>query len=956
MSNDIGNKIQILEARLIGKNESSESIDKQPFDKSRPGSGRRPENLGEFAPRNRGGLNLPVRGFQGLPSRIEPETENKLRTIMKRSGILCIDGKEYQTDIRDLEDQGELGNGTSGQVVKMLHIESKTIIAVKQMRRTGNEEENKRIIMDLDVVLKSHDCPYIVRCLGCFITQTDVWICMELMASCFDKLQKKSNLPVPEEILGKVTVATVKALAYLKDKHGVIHRDVKPSNILIDEKGVIKLCDFGISGRLVDSKAKTRSAGCAAYMAPERIDPKKPEYDIRADVWSLGITLVELATGSFPYKGCKTDFEVLTKVLESDPPSLPTDQGFSVEFQDFVKKCLTKNSHRRPKYPELLRQPFLKRYEDQYVDVPSWFSSVMDKAGLKSHSRLSPSHLQSEAHRTIVAPSSIPNYQPSSSRSSHRHQLSPSSISPLGGSTNAVSAAAGVSEIQGEEVRLSENLKKSSPKEENGRDATPSLSRTSSVAGADFKNAQNSPDNHDVVSEMNKMYRSSPFMHNRTDINDYGSPRRESVLSNFGNKFIRNMTTSPFAQKKVTNQTRQLERQNHMEALRNQTRPSDATDENGYANLYGSDSPLPLRKSSLVQQDPSAYLPGNTSPIVLQRFYHQQSQLREKQLEEEKKLQQQHQQQYHHQENTNPFHSDILKYQTIQQQQRQHVPNVGVMNPFHEHHHHLQQYNNHHRGLDDKNLSHRSQQHQFNANSPKHQYLFSSCSNGKKNSIQPASSGFYSTGDHRPDPTTVRESYSPRMENSLYSSSPRGRSSPSAHYNGTATGDGIKDDTGWFNSIAGVVKRRFASYMKLHLASGDRGEKERGRISSNPSTVHSTPTHSTNPFLVQERAPLPMQPPSPHVLGGVDRRHRSPDPPPRYNRGQSPLVLRRNLYELGQYPPGSPMMPRRYLSSSPPVPPPRRGSESVPGSPQHFRTRIHYTPEPQRRFYRHIDQ
>lgn len=60
---------------------------------------------------------------------------------------------------------------------------------------------------------------------------------------------------------------TVNALSYLKDKHGVIHRDVKPSNILIDERGNIKLCDFGISGRLVDSKAKTRSAGCAAYMA-----------------------------------------------------------------------------------------------------------------------------------------------------------------------------------------------------------------------------------------------------------------------------------------------------------------------------------------------------------------------------------------------------------------------------------------------------------------------------------------------------------------------------------------------------------------------------------------------------------------------------------------------------------------------------------------------------------------
>ena len=66
-------------------------------------------------------------------------------------------------------------------------------------------------------------------------------------------------------------------------------------------------------------QAKTRSAGCAAYMAPERIDPpnpSKPDYDIRADVWSLGITLVELATGHFPYRDCKTDFEVLTKVLQ----------------------------------------------------------------------------------------------------------------------------------------------------------------------------------------------------------------------------------------------------------------------------------------------------------------------------------------------------------------------------------------------------------------------------------------------------------------------------------------------------------------------------------------------------------------------------------------------------------------------------------------------------------------
>lgn len=75
------------------------------------------------------------------------------------------------------------------------------------MRRSGNSDENKRIIMDLDVVFKSLDCPYIVRYLGCFITESDVWICMELMATCFDRLLKKLQTAIPEDILGKVTLA-----------------------------------------------------------------------------------------------------------------------------------------------------------------------------------------------------------------------------------------------------------------------------------------------------------------------------------------------------------------------------------------------------------------------------------------------------------------------------------------------------------------------------------------------------------------------------------------------------------------------------------------------------------------------------------------------------------------------------------------------------------------------------
>ncbi|XP_059481688.1 dual specificity mitogen-activated protein kinase kinase 7-like isoform X2 [Neocloeon triangulifer] len=398
-------KISDLEARLKAENAASErdtiagGLAVAPGVR-RPATISRPKRLCDpsspLPPRHEGTptrsrKELALHGLptytQNRPQESAAEIDAKMKEIMRQTGVLTIEGKQsigsqkYQTEESDLEHLGDLGYGTCGHVVKMLHRPSKTVIAVKQMRRSGNREEEKRIIMDIEVVLKSHDCPFIVQCLGCFITDADVWICMELMATCFDKLLKRIKKPLPEDVLGNVTVATVKALHYLKETHGVIHRDVKPSNILLDERGIVKLCDFGISGRLVDSKAKTRGAGCAAYMAPERIDPPNPtnpDYDIRADVWSLGITLVELASGHFPYTNCKTDFEVLTKVINEDPPSLPADQSFSPEFQNFVSSCLTKNYQKRPKYRKLLKDPFILKYENAEFDLARWYASTFE--------------------------------------------------------------------------------------------------------------------------------------------------------------------------------------------------------------------------------------------------------------------------------------------------------------------------------------------------------------------------------------------------------------------------------------------------------------------------------------------------------------------------------------------------------------------------------------------------
>lgn len=211
----------------------------------------------------------------GIPMSVGMPTDRTRERIKQQAcGKLQLGSSPqdvYQFTSDDLEDLGEIGRGAFGAVNKMIFKKIEKVIAVKRIRSTVDEKEQKQLLMDLEVVMKSNDCNYIVQFYGALFKEGDCWICMELMDTSLDKFYKyifeRKKQRIPESILAKITVATVHALNYLKEKLKIIHRDVKPSNILLHKRGDIKLCDFGISGQLVDSIAKTKDAGCRPYMA-----------------------------------------------------------------------------------------------------------------------------------------------------------------------------------------------------------------------------------------------------------------------------------------------------------------------------------------------------------------------------------------------------------------------------------------------------------------------------------------------------------------------------------------------------------------------------------------------------------------------------------------------------------------------------------------------------------------
>uniref|UniRef100_A0A183FYZ9 mitogen-activated protein kinase kinase n=1 Tax=Heligmosomoides polygyrus TaxID=6339 RepID=A0A183FYZ9_HELPZ len=267
--------------------------------------------------------------------------------------------KAFTFTATSLRDCGKIGSGNFGSVYKMIHIESGREMAVKRIRCNNiNNRDQEKIIREHDTIMRSEQCPNIVKFFGAILHEGDCWICMELMDISLDILYKRvynvHRARFEENVIGHIAV--IDALDYLKCHLEIIHRDVKPSNILVNRSGMVKLCDFGISGQLIDSLAKTHDAGCQPYLAPERLSHYGRKYDIRSDIWSLGITLYEIATGEFPYPPWKSVFDQLSAVVQGDPPMLQMDGQYSKEFVTLTKECKD-----RPKYQALKKEDFYRR-------------------------------------------------------------------------------------------------------------------------------------------------------------------------------------------------------------------------------------------------------------------------------------------------------------------------------------------------------------------------------------------------------------------------------------------------------------------------------------------------------------------------------------------------------------------------------------------------------------------
>ncbi|KAI3373134.1 hypothetical protein L3Q82_006459 [Scortum barcoo] len=245
-----------------------------------------------------------------------------------------------------------VGEGSFGRVHKGRKRFTGQVVALKFMPKVGRSDKELRNLKREIEIMRGLQHPNIVQLFDSFETQTEVVVVTEYAeGQLFQILEDDGNLP--ESQVRDIACQLVSALYYLHS-HRILHRDMKPQNILLGKSGVVKLCDFGFARAMsVSTLVLTSIKGTPLYMSPELVEEKP--YDHTADLWSLGCILYELHTGAPPFY--TNSIFHLVQLIVRDPVKWP--DTMSDTCMSFLKGLLTKDSQKRLSWPDLLHHPFV---------------------------------------------------------------------------------------------------------------------------------------------------------------------------------------------------------------------------------------------------------------------------------------------------------------------------------------------------------------------------------------------------------------------------------------------------------------------------------------------------------------------------------------------------------------------------------------------------------------------